>query len=101
MNHQNIYFKYSGYTFALSHCLNEIYVRDKNKFEELIKTINKGILKNYKESNEFWKMYQNPLEPVFKTSYNSFLKAHNQTKGIDSYNYVVALLVNYFKTNTL
>ena len=101
IHHQNIYFKYSGYTFALSHCLNEIYARDKNNFEELIKTINKGILKNYKESNEFWKMYQNPLEPVFKTSYNSFLKAHNQTKGIDSYNYVVALLVNYFKTNTL
>lgn len=101
IHHQNIYFKYSGYTFALSHCLNEIYARDKNKFEELIKTINKGILKNYKESNEFWKMYQNPLEPVFKTFYNSFLKAHNQTKGINSYNYVVALLVNYFKTNAL
>jgi hypothetical protein len=101
MNHSNIYFKYSGYTFALSHCLNELYLRDPNLYRALVKTINLGILKNYKEANDFWTLYQNPLEPIFKTTYNSFLKANNQTKGIDSYNYVVALLVNYFKSRTL
>ncbi len=101
MHHPNIYFKYSGYTFALSHCLNEVYVRDKTLYDEMIKTINKGILKNYREANNFWELYQNPLEPVFKISYNIFLKANNQAKGIDSYNYVVGLLVNYFKTNNL
>lgn len=101
MHHNNIYFKYSGYTFALSHCLNEVYARDKTQFDVLIKTINKGILKNYKEANNFWRMYQNPLEPAFKITYNSFLKANHQSKGIDSYNYVVALLVNYFKSNAL
>jgi len=101
MHHQNIYFKYSGYTFALSHCLNELYSRDQKQYEDIVKTINKGILKNYKEANNFWRKYQNPLEPVFKTSYNSFLKANNQTKGIDSYNYVVGLLVNYFEKNNL
>ena len=101
IQHNNIYFKYSGYTFALSHCLNEIYARDQKQYEVIVKTINKGILKNYKEANIFWRKYQNPLEPVFKVSYNSFLKANNQSKGIDSYNYVVALLVNYFKKNSL
>ncbi|MGM5469948.1 DUF3810 domain-containing protein [Flavobacteriaceae bacterium LMO-SS05] len=101
MHHSNRYFKYSGYTFALSHCLNEVYTRDSEHYNALVKTINKGILKNYKEASNFWILYQNPLEPVFKISYNSFLKANNQTKGIDSYNYVVALLVNYFKSNNL
>jgi hypothetical protein len=101
MQHNNIYFNYSGYTFALSHCLNEIFARDKAQYEEVVKTVNKGILKNYSEANNFWELYQNPLEPVFKISYNRFLKANNQAKGIDSYNYVVALLVNYFKENSL
>ena len=101
MRHSNVYFRYSGYTFALSHCLNEIYLRDSNQYDTLVKSINKGILKNYREANTFWRMYQNPLEPAFKISYNSFLKANNQTKGIESYNYVVALLVNYFKTKSL
>ena len=101
INHNNIYFKYSGYTFGLSHCLNELYVRDKDQYDTLVKTINKGIIKNYRETNKFWQSYQNPLEPVFKVSYNSFLKANHQAKGIDSYDYVVALLVNYYKANTL
>jgi hypothetical protein len=101
IKHRNIYFNYSGYSFALSHCLNEIYARDKQQYEVIIKTINKGILKNYKEVNTFWQSYQNPLEPAFKISYNTFLKANNQSKGIESYNYVVGLLVNYFKINSL
>jgi len=101
IQHHNIYINYSGYSFALSHCLNEIYARDKQQYEAIVKTINKGILKNYKEVNTFWQSYQNPLEPAFKISYNTFLKANNQTKGIESYNYVVGLLVNYFKTNSL
>jgi len=37
------------------------------------------------------------LEPIFKVFYSHFLKANNQTKGIESYNYVVALLVDYLK----
>ena len=31
----------------------------------------------------------------FKMSYSGFLKANNQSAGLDSYSYVVALLVNY------
>jgi len=101
MSHPNIYFKYSGYSFALSHCMNELYRRDKDQFDTLAETIHKGIRKNYKEVNAFWEAYQNPLEPVFKVSYNTFLKANHQDKGIESYDYVVALLVNYFKINSL
>ena len=101
MNHNDIYFRYSGYVFGLRHCMNEIYRRDEALFEELVETINKGILKNYKEAEEFWDSYQNPLEPLFKLSYNSFLKANNQVNGMESYNYVVALLVNYFEEKSL
>ena len=101
INHKDIYFKYSGYTFGLRHCLHEIYKRDEDLYYELIETVNKGILKNYKEAQDFWNGYQNPLEPLFKMSYNSFLKANNQDKGMQSYSYVVALLVNYFEHETL
>lgn len=97
INHDDIYFKYSGYTFALRFCLNEIYSRDENLFESLSKTINKGILINYKQMREFWDSYENPAEPLFKKSYNTFLKANKQSKGMESYSYVVALFVNYFE----
>ncbi len=99
IHNEDIYFKYSGYIFALRHCLNEIFRRDEGCYEELAETINKGIFKNYQESYDFWMSYQNPLEPLFKITYGNFLKANNQKKGIESYSYAVALFVNYFEDN--
>jgi len=96
MNHPNKKFRYSGYTFALSYCLSELYRRDQVKAEELIATMNEGILENYREVDAFWQQHTNPLEPVFKATYNRYLIANNQADGMKSYSYVVALLVNYF-----
>lgn len=96
MNHTDPYFQYSGFTFALRYCLNELYVRDRAKADELIKTIHPGILANYKEVRDFWETHKNPIEPFFQVTYNGFLKANNQADGMKSYSYVVALLVNYF-----
>lgn len=96
MNHPDKYFRYSGYTFALSYCLSELYRRDKPKAEELIDSMNPGILKNYREVDEFWLKHQNPFEPIFKATYNRYLIVNNQADGMKSYSYVVALLVNYF-----
>ncbi|EGV44394.1 DUF3810 domain-containing protein [Bizionia argentinensis JUB59] len=99
MSHDDIYFKYSGYTFALRHCLLEIQRRNPEQYDALLTTINIGILKNYQEVQEFWRSYQNISEPIFKETYNSFLKANNQKGGMKSYSYVVALYVNYFLEN--
>ena len=101
IKHDDVYFKYAGYTFALRFCLNEIYNRDECLFEDLKADVNQGILKNYQETREFWEAHENPFEPFFKLFYSNFLKANNQSKGMESYSYVVALLVNYFGENTL
>ncbi len=97
----DLYFKYSGYTFALRHCLVELYARDPENYPSVLATINEGIIKNYEEVQDFWKSYQNPLEPVFKLTFDNFIKANNQVDGMKSYNYVVALLVNYYKDRPL
>lgn len=97
MNHPDEYFRYSGYTFALSYCLSELYNRDPELTEKLMEDLNYGIRLNYIEVREFWERHQNPFEPFFIYTYNSFLKANNQPEGMKSYSYVVALLVNYFK----
>ncbi|WP_369692129.1 DUF3810 domain-containing protein [Formosa haliotis] len=96
INNDDIYMKYSGYAFGLRHCLNEIYRRDPDLYESTVQNVNLGILKNYEETRVFWESYTNPLEPVFKMTYNSYLEANNQEGGMESYSYVVALLVNYF-----
>ncbi|WP_303315939.1 DUF3810 domain-containing protein [Flavivirga abyssicola] len=101
ISHDDVYFRYTGFTFGLRFCLNEIYRRDPCIYEDMVADVNKGILKNYREIREFWDAHENPTEPLFKLFYGNFLKANNQNKGMESYSYVVALLVNYFETENL
>ena len=101
VNNDDLYFKYSGYTFALRYCLIEIYKLDPEKYNTILESINLGIRKNYQEIQDFWQSYQNAFEPVFEKTFDSFLKANNQSKGIKSYSYIVALLVNYYNNNPL
>ena len=101
IHNDDTYFKYSGYTFALRYCLAEVYKRDPELYEKLLPTINKGILKNYQEVKDFWNAYENPIEPIFEVTFDNFLKANNQSSGMQSYSYVVALLVNYYTDKNL
>ncbi|WP_010522565.1 DUF3810 domain-containing protein [Aquimarina agarivorans] len=97
MHSPDPYFQYSGYTFALRYCLHELYASDVDKFNCALEKVRPGIRENYQQTRDFWKQYQNPTEPLFKAFYSQFLKVNNQASGIRSYNYVVALLVNYMK----
>ena len=95
------YFQYSAYAYALGYGLNDLRFNDEEKFKELYLRLNPGIRKNFQEMATFWESFENPLEPVFKSVFNAFLKANNQPKGIKSYNAVVSLMVNYHKQHPL
>ena len=41
--------------------------------------------------------YKNPVEPLLTKLYGNYLKAHNQPKGIESYDEVVAWVIAYYK----
>ncbi len=99
-NNPDLYFKYSGYIFALRYCLSDVYMRNPDTGELLKNQIRPGILANWRQSNDFWLAYQNPLEPILAKFYGGYLKANNQPDGMQSYSYVVALLVNYFKNKS-
>ncbi|QLE00129.1 DUF3810 domain-containing protein [Galbibacter sp. BG1] len=100
-SNDDLYFKYSGYIYVLRYCLGEVKRRDIKKFEEYNEIVHLGIIKNYVEVANFWRRHKTKAEPVFKNSFNTFLKANNQKKGLKSYSYVVALLVNYYKDKKL
>jgi len=53
IHHPDKHFNYSGYAFALRHCLNEIYRRDEDLYFKTIETVNHGVLQNYKEVRVF------------------------------------------------
>ncbi|MCE2611635.1 DUF3810 domain-containing protein [Flavobacteriaceae bacterium D16] len=101
LKNDNEYFQYSAYAYAMSYCLRDLQLKDKEDWEMLRSQINPGVKANYQEVTAFWKQYENPLEPVFKSAFNTFLKANKQRKGIKSYNQVVSLVVNYHLKNPI
>ena len=96
INNDDLFINYSGYIFALRYCLYEIARRDIDIYKEMLSTVHPGILKSYKEMQDFWRSYENPFENISKTVWDRFLKVNNQTNGIKSYNYMVGLIVNYY-----
>ena len=99
IKNENLYFQYSGYSFALRYCLNNWYVRDEKVYDQLLKTVHPGILKNYQENEDFWKQYDTFIDKGFRIFYDNFLKMNQQKDGMDSYSKFVNLLVNYYKGN--
>ncbi|WP_019039224.1 DUF3810 domain-containing protein [Psychroflexus tropicus] len=97
MEDENDFLRYSGLTFSLKYSLNDMYKKDPLLSEALIAELHSGVLENYKEVQEFWQTYSGPVELIMETVYGNYLKVNNQPQGIDSYNYVVALLVNYYQ----
>lgn len=100
-NSSDPYFQYAAYAYALGYCLSDIRRGDPTVFDEMFNSLHPGVRENFKEMSLFWSKYENPMEPVFKSVFNSFLKANNQTQGIQSYNAVVSLLVSYHKRHPL
>lgn len=95
MRHPDPYFQYSATIFALRYCLNDLYRRDPETYREIAEGIRPGIFSNYRELTEFWLEYEGVIEEVSQATYNTYLKANNQPGGMETYSYVVALLVNY------
>lgn len=94
---EDLYFKYSAYNHALGYCLTDLFYKDEETYNELVETINLGVKENFNELRDFWEKYENPMEPIFKSVFNTFLKVNNQKDGIKSYNAVVGLIINYRK----
>ncbi|WP_304198766.1 DUF3810 domain-containing protein [Flavobacterium alvei] len=101
VKNENLYIQYSGYSNALRYCLGNWYVRNEKVYDQLLKTVHPGILKNYQENEDFWKQYETPIETGFYIFYDNFLKINQQKEGMDSYSKFVNLMVNYYKGKEL
>lgn len=101
LHNDDAYIQYAGYIFTLRYLINEVARNDEAEYYRLLEKVNPGILASYKEMRDFWNLYENPFETFSKVFWDNFLKANNQSSGIMSYNYMVALVVNYFEERTI
>ena len=95
LKNPDVYFQYAASAYGLAHCLNALHSADTVTYETLYAQLHPGVQKNYQELRDFSAAYENPIEPLFKSVFNGFLKANNQPDGIESYSKVVHLMVGY------
>ena len=99
LHSENPYMQYAGYHFALGYALADCRKRKDIDSKALYQELHPGVLQQYQQVSAFWQSYQNPLEPLFKKSYDTYLKANNQTAGINSYSLVVGLLLHKYQND--
>ena len=95
----NAYMQYAGYHLALGYALSECRKREDIDHQQLYQDIDKGVIKEYQQLSAFWQNYTNPFEPLFKKSYDTYLKANSQSAGINSYSLVIGLLLHHFQND--
>jgi hypothetical protein len=101
IKNDNLYFQYAAYSNALRYCLTAQLKKNKATFEQLKKKINIGVLRNFQESEAFWKQYDTIIDQGFHVFYDQYLKANQQNEGIDSYSKFVDLLINYYRNKEI
>lgn len=97
VKNEDLYFQYSALSNALRYCMSNIGMKNEKEFDRLKVKINPGIIKNYQESEDFWRQYDTFIDKAFHAFYDQYLKSNQQQEGIDSYSKFVDLLVNYYK----
>lgn len=95
--HPDVQFQYSGTLLALIHSMNTLYKYDKEKYKELHKKYDKGMLKDLLFINEFWQSYEGPVEKASSKLNNAYLKSNYQNDGIQSYGRMVDLLIAQYR----
>ncbi|MBB6131189.1 DUF3810 domain-containing protein [Mucilaginibacter lappiensis] len=85
--------RYSGYHLAVSEFMYSLGRRDTVAYKALKATISKDVRHDYAIEHNYWLSYENKLNAISSIFYDSFLKANNQPKGLETYNRMVLLVM--------
>jgi hypothetical protein len=90
-------FQYSVYLDLYVYAARELYSRDSNLVKPFREQLAPPVRKDLRDLQQFYRKYENPLEPIIGRLYGRFLKANGQPQGMMTYNEVLAWLIAYYK----
>lgn len=90
-------FQYSGELLALIYSMNALYDADREKFNQIYKEYNPGIVRDLSADRRFWQRFEGPVESISSTLNDSYLKANKQADGVKSYGRMVDLLIAQYR----
>lgn len=90
-------FRYSANFEMLLYGLGELRIRDSVAAKTIRDRLNPGVMKDYHALRDFYRSFNNPVDPFASRLYDQYLKANHQERGIHSYDEVVALLIDFYR----
>ena len=93
MRSENIEFEYSGSMLALQSCLNALYSADHDSYYRVASQMSDAVRRDREYSYEYWLQFDTPVAKASSKVNDAYLKANNQTSGIQSYGRMVDLLL--------
>lgn len=97
----DIFVKFAGKLMALRYCLRNADKIKPGYYENKLQNLNSGVLKALEENEIYAQKYSTPLANVFDSIYDIFLKANQQTDGVETYQQFVGLMIDYEKSAKL
>lgn len=84
---------YSGVMSALLHSMNQLYAVDRDAYLRVAANYSDEILADFHSANAFWAQYETKFGEISTQINDAYLKANNQTDGVQSYGRMVDLLL--------
>lgn len=86
--------RYSGALLGWIYCGNELYKRDYEAWYELALSLDPAVRTDLAWNTAFWQRHKGKVQEASNQFNDSYLKAHGQTEGRESYDRVVDLIVS-------
>ena len=92
---EDLEFRYSSAMMGWIYCGNELYDRDKEKYQSLSERLPKEAHKDLEANSRFWDEHEGIISEASEKVNDAYLKANRQEAGVESYDQVADLIVQY------
>ena len=90
-------FQYSGYLTGWIYGMNELYRLDRDSWSQLRSLLSEEANSDLEANSEFWDRYEGKVSELSDKVNDAYLKANGQPQGIQSYNRMEDLVVDYYR----
>lgn len=87
--------RYSGEMLGYIYCINELYKRDKKIWQSVAETLCQKANDDLNDNSAYWEKFKGRAAETTEKLNDAYLKQAGQSAGVESYNQVVALIVDY------
>ena len=88
-------FRYSGTMLAFLYASNALAGADGAAYSKLMQSLPGVVLQDFRANNAYWQQFATPIADISDKINDGYLKANDQTDGVQSYGRMVDLLVAY------